>query len=104
MKEKFLEYGKLKIEAKMIKDRIEELAPELKAHMNSEEVDKLEADYGTFSLKPVPVWKFSDKVVALKEDIKEEEAKEKADGTAKSEDRVDLVFKPGKPKPKSSEE
>lgn len=93
IKEKFKKYAELKIQEKLLKDELESLKPDIKNHINDSGFDKLESDFGIFSLKLVPVWKFSDKVKSALEEVEKLKEQEKADGTAQADMRSDLVFK-----------
>ena len=86
----YAEAKKTEAEAKKI---IEELAPKIKEKMLNESIDKMESDFGNFTLKYVPVWKYSDVVVEAEKAVDELKQEEKANGKATNIIRNDLVFK-----------
>ncbi len=90
------EYAELKIRLKPIEERMEVLNPTIKDYLSDQNLDKLPTNLGVFSLKIVPIWKFSEAVDKKLEEVDELKTKEKADGTAKSEPRIDLMFSPAK--------
>ena len=75
-KEKLQEYASLKSEEKRIAERLEELGPEIREAMRAEDVDKVNTEFGAFSLSERSTWQYSPAVAELQE-------KEKANGTAK---------------------
>lgn len=75
-KEKLQEYASLKSEEKRIAERLEELGPEIREAMRAEDVDKVNTEFGSFSLSERGTWQYSPAVAELQE-------KEKANGTAK---------------------
>lgn len=95
-KENLKLYAELKIQEKEIKARLEELNPLVKDFISAQGVDKLPTNLGTFSLVPKAVWKFSPAVKRLEDEVDKLKEKEKADGTATSDARYDLIFKAAK--------
>lgn len=91
-KENFERYAKLKAEEKRIKAEITELSPLLKEDIHAAGGDKVASDFGTFTLKPVKVWKYSEAVELAEKAVDELKEKEKATGIATSDVREDLVF------------
>lgn len=89
----FRKYAALKIEEKRIKAELELLNPVIKDLMQKANADKVPSDWGTFTLKPVSVWKYSKAVDALEKKVDKLKAQEKAEGIADSDVRYDLVFK-----------
>ena len=69
-------YSNLKFEEKQIAEEIELLAPQIKEMMAANDVDKLESDFGNFTMSETTRWKYSEAVEELQE-------KEKASGVAK---------------------
>ena len=93
IKETLKRYADLKVQEKSIKAEMEELNPLIKEHLSAEGVDKLPTTLGTFSLVPKAVWKYSPAVEKLEKEVDKLKEKEKADGTAQSDARYDLMFK-----------
>lgn len=91
-KEIFKQYAALKVEEKKVAGELEKLKPLVKDAIVSIDAEKIASEFGTFTLKPVPVWKFSSAVDAAKKEVERLQEKEKADGTASCEPRYDLVF------------
>lgn len=91
-KDLFKEYANLKIEEKRIKKQIEKLSPLVKEEMNKAGAQKVPSAFGTFTLKPVSVWKYSEAVDILEQKVDTLKESEKATGVAMSDVRYDLVF------------
>src|SRR5436190_12564799 len=70
------EYAELKSEEKVIADELARLQPLIKEAMNANGVDKVNTDFGAFTISSRSIWKYSPAVADLQE-------KEKANGTAK---------------------
>ena len=75
-KKKLKEYATLKSEEKRIAERLGELGPEIREAMRANDADKVETDFGSFTLSERGTWQYSPAVEALQE-------QEKANGTAK---------------------
>ncbi len=92
-KENLKRYAELKIQEKAIKAELEELNPKVRDFISSQGVDKLPTTMGVFSLVAKAVWKYSPAVKKLEDQVDKLKEKEKADGTATSDARYDLMFK-----------
>lgn len=92
-KENLKRYAELKVQEKAIKDELAELNPKVKDFISAQGVDKLPTSLGVFSLVAKAVWKFSPAVEKLEKEVDKLKEKEKADGTATSDARYDLMFK-----------
>lgn len=92
-KENLNRYAELKAQAKAIESEIEDLKPGILADMKAAEADKVDHEAGSFVITKKKSWKFSDKVDAMKDAVKNLEADEKADGTATFEETEILMFK-----------
>lgn len=92
-KENLDRYAELKAQIKDIESEIEELKPGILADMKAAEADKIDHEAGSFVITKKKSWKFSDKVDAMKDAVKNLEADEKADGTATFEETEILMFK-----------
>lgn len=95
-KENLKRYAELKIQEKAIKTELEELNPKVRDFISAQGVDKLPTTIGTFSLVAKTIWKFSPAVEKLEKEVDKLKEKEKADGTATSDARYDLIFKAAK--------
>ncbi len=94
MKDILERYAALKAAEKTLKTELAELNPQIKSFIIEQGADKLDSEYGTFSLKKVPQWQFSEVVQNLEDALEKEKEKEKATGTAtRADDRIDLMFK-----------
>jgi hypothetical protein len=92
-KKKLKDYAELKLLEKTVKLQIEELGKEVKEMISEAGQDKVEmTDVGSFTLKIVSVWKYTDAVEEAMKKVDELKADEKARGKAVSSNRVDLVF------------
>lgn len=92
IKDNLREYAELKIQEKKIKERIEFLNPTIKDYISDQNLDKIPTNLGVFSLKSVQVWEFSETVLNALVAVDKLKDREKADGTAKSRPRIDLMF------------
>ncbi len=79
-------YAVLKANQKMIEAELEELAPQIREAMRASDTDKVNTDFGAFTLSNRTTYKYSQAVTDLQE-------KEKANGTAKQLVSTVLYFK-----------
>lgn len=91
------EYAELKIEEKRVKARLEELAPDVKAEIVAAEVDKLPTSLGTFTIKKVKKWSYSETTKQLEADLKARKAMEEAEGIAEFMVQDQMEFREAKP-------
>lgn len=70
------EYASLKSDEKRISERLDEISPVIRESMKANGADKVETDFGNFTLSDRSTWQYSPAVADLQE-------KEKANGTAK---------------------
>lgn len=91
-KSKLEAYASLKVQIAELEEEAKKLNPEIVAMMQSEEADKINTEYGSFTLEKKRTYTFSDAVELKRVDLKEMEAKEKADGTASYEENAILKF------------
>lgn len=61
--------------------------------MRAAGLSKEKTEYGSFTIKPYTKWVYSDKLVAKKLKIKEEEVNEQRQGVAKAEVSESLTFR-----------
>lgn len=92
-KELFQKYAEAKREEKRIKAVLDELRPQVVMEMEIVAADKVPSEFGTFSLVPKSIWKFSPAVSAAEEKVDKLKEEEKATGVAHSDVRYDLIFK-----------
>lgn len=86
-------YAELKVSISEMNDELDLLKDEIVAGMKEVGADKLDADYGTFSLASKKTWKYSPAVESLNEQLDTTKKQEQADGTAECEENKYLVFK-----------
>ena len=92
-KEKFEEYASIKQQIAALEERADALRPDLVQAMIDEDTEKIElTGYGNFVLESKRSWKYSAHLEDMKQEIKEQEKQEKADGTATYEENVILKF------------
>ena len=92
-KNTFQEYALAKKEEKRIKALLDELRPQVVAEMEAVGADKVPSEFGTFTLIPKSIWKYSPAVDAAEKKVDELKEQEKATGVAHSDVRYDLIFK-----------
>lgn len=86
-----IEYEQLKLNEKIIATRIEELKAIVMPLV--EEGKKYLGEEGSFEVKSKPVWKFSPRVVQMKEEVKKFEAEEIAKGIAINNPTIYLEYR-----------
>jgi len=91
VKDAFLEYETLKIQAKVIDSRLDELRPTIMNHVPLDE--EVMADRGKFYLQSKTSWKYSQSVTDAVEEVDKLKAQEKADGTAEGNTTQVLIYK-----------
>lgn len=79
------EYAELKQEEKIIAKAMKELQPKIKESMRANDKDKVNTDFGSFTLISRNSWKYSDAVTELEDE-------EIANGTAKQVISIILYF------------
>lgn len=91
LKKLFLKYEELKIEEKKLKAEVDTTYAALKPHLN-EDMGKLEAKHGNFTVITMPRFEYSDHVKIMKDQLKEAEMNERATGEARQVDNL-IVLK-----------
>lgn len=91
-KQNFEKYAQLKEQEKEIAEEIKELKPLLVEDMLEAKADKVESDYGTFSIVKRKHWTYSSDTQALDLKLKEIKKTEEADGTATYTEKENLMF------------
>lgn len=79
-------------ERKELEVKEQALKEALLEEMRSAGVAKEKTDYGSFTIKPYTRWTYSEKLVAKKNKIKEEEVNEQRQGIAVAEVTESLTF------------
>lgn len=92
-KDLFFNYAVAKKEEKRVKALLEELRPQVVAEMEAVNADKVPSEFGTFTLIPKSIWKYSPAVATAEKKVDELKEQEKAAGVAHSDVRYDLIFK-----------
>lgn len=92
-KELYKEYGELDLQIKKLQDRQKAIKSELEEDMKSQEVDKVQAEFGTFFLVTRKTWKYSDEVKAKETEVKVLKKTEEETGKAESTESTSLSFR-----------
>lgn len=92
-KELFQEYALLKLQEKGIKARIEELNPKIKSEISLAGADKIDSEWGTFTVMKKKLWVYSDVVKTLEATLEERRIEEQATGSATFKEVPILMFK-----------
>jgi hypothetical protein len=91
LQEQFKEYESLKLEARRIDTRLEELKPAiLEAIPEGKEIT---TEQGVFSVQKRTTWKYSPAVEATEKELKKMKAEEQAKGTATGTEVPTLYYK-----------
>lgn len=94
LKDKFLEYEELKLQAKEIEEKLKELQPIVMAEVP--EGKEIAANHGVFFIQNRSTWKYSVKLQAKEKDLKEDKEEEKAKGVAEATVQPTLYYKVNK--------
>ena len=86
------------IERKQLEVKEQALKEALLEEMRMAGLTKEKTEYGSFTVKPYTKWVYSDKLLAKKTKIKEEELNEQRQGIAVAEVTESLTFTPVKVK------
>lgn len=92
MKKIYIEYAELKEQEKALTAKIKEVNLKIQEDMTAKGETKIANEIGTFSLKQICSWTFTDTVDKLKAKLKKTEEKEKEEGLAKSKTSYSLTF------------
>ena len=87
-------YAEVREAIKELEAKEAEIKSEIVEDMQKNKLDKVESDFGMFTLASRKSWKFSDKVVALEEKLKIAKFTEQEKGIAKSSETTYMVYKP----------
>lgn len=94
MQNKLQQYIKLEIEYKELEARKQALRLEILNEMNKEKMQKVDTDFGSFTVCTKKSWKYTPAVSALEEKLKIARIKEQDRGVAKAVESEYLLFKP----------
>ena len=89
-------YAELKILEKQAKEELAELNPKIIQYLVESDLDKQPTTLGTFSLRTLKDWEYSNAVKVAKKTVKDLESKEQKDGTATFTEKLSLMFKESK--------
>ncbi len=86
-------YSNLRLKIKELEEQEQELRVEILDEMDKNKLDKVESEYGNFTVGRRKTWVYSKKVEALEERVKIAKYKEQEEGVAESKETQYLVFK-----------
>ena len=94
MNEQLLDrYSILSFEIKKLEAERDALKPEVLKMVEDSGEKTLKLSFGTFSLRKMKAWTYSDNVVAKLDEVKQLKKLEEEDGTAKAVESTTLQFK-----------
>lgn len=88
----YRQYAALMEQMKLLEDEKETLKTEIISQLGKEGTDKVETDWGKFTIAGRKSWKYSDKVLALSERVKLAKIREEEKGIATSTETKYLVY------------
>lgn len=91
-KELLKNYSEVKKQIKELEVKADELQPLVLAELTSAGVDKVESEFGTFSITERNKWTYPDYVKSAEKKFKDEKKKAEENGDAKSEKVKGLTF------------
>ena len=95
IKESLKEYEEIKLQMKRLDEKLEVIKPFILE--NLPEGTDIQTDFGKFSSQSRSKWTFSDSITSMAKQLKDGQAGEKADGTAKEEKGTPyIVYKENK--------
>lgn len=98
-KDKLNEYAQIKKDIKVLEEKAELLNPEILELMQENEVEEIAiGDMGKLSMSSRRNWKYTDKVKALDEALKNQKKLEEQTGQADYTEKKYIVFKSNKEK------
>jgi hypothetical protein len=93
MKDKLKRYYQITLEEELLKAEKDLLKEEIETFMDTEEIDKIETDFGKFTKVCRPRYEHTDDVKLLETKLKEQKQREVAEGKAEKVDNYFLMFK-----------
>jgi len=91
-KEKLLLYADIRDQMNSLQKQEAEVKAEIEQEMESEEVDKVETSFGSFSHLTRTTYEYSDKVKEIDVELKQEKRREEKSGKATSTKKKYLRF------------
>ena len=88
----FMRYAALKQEMDTLDHEIKVLGIAITADLQAKGIDKMQSEWGTFSVIEVPRWEYSEAVSRLDDLLKDTREKERIDGIAKKRSTTSLRF------------
>lgn len=92
----FQEYADIKNQIAQLQKEADEIAQEVTLEMNNNELDKVESDFGTFYFTTRKIWKYSEAIDDLAENLKATKKDEEETGRATFEESKSLSFRAAK--------
>jgi len=92
-------YAKLEEEKRKIEERQAEIKEEALTFLKEAGSDKIESDFGSFTIVARKTWKYSEKIAELDKTLKTQKKTEETDGTATAEVKESITFYPVKTNP-----
>lgn len=96
MKPQLKEYAKLQAQIKELEGKRDTIKLEIIDGFHKEGIDKVESDYGRFTIANRTSYTYSEKVKALETKVKLQKIKEEETGVAEARNTEYLVFAPKK--------
>ena len=90
----YKEYADLKLQLRILEAKEAQLKLAILSDLHKQKVDKIEGDYGKFTICQKKRWTYSRKLQKFEEDIKIQKIEEQESGKAKSEDSEYVMYKP----------
>ena len=87
------EYAEAKAQMKYWADKESQLKPAITAFMIQEDADKIDSEFGTFSLAKRKSWAYPQPIVEMEADLKVAKKTAEAKGDATYEEKPYFVFK-----------
>lgn len=88
------QYAELTAAAKTIEKQIADVKEHIVGVMVTEDIKKIDSDFGTFILSERAVWEYSPQVELLEKNLKATKHQEQETGLAKAQTSRFLTFKP----------
>lgn len=92
-KELFKQYAVIKVQIKELEEKSKEIEKEVMNEMQTQEIEQVKSDFGTFSITKRKVWKYSNDTKTIEEGLKRIKKIEEEDGTATFEEKIGLMFR-----------
>lgn len=90
--ERLMQYAALKQEMDALDLEIKALGVFIAADLQARGIDKMQSEWGTFSVVEIPRWEYSEAVAHLDDLLKDAREKERIEGIAKKRSTTSLRF------------